>query len=503
MPVSFGSIPPNLRVPLFWAEFDASQAGYLASPSQAALLGHALTSSAAAHETPILVSGVDQAIALFGAGSMLADMVDVYRKNDGAGVLYCVVVPEPSGGATATGSVTFAGTAVSTGTIAVYVAGRRYAIAATPADTPATLATALVAAIAADPTAQVTATAGGSGVVTFNARHPGVSGDGINIALNLRGITGGEWTPTGLTVAVVAMAGGGGVVDCTKALAALADAEYDYVGVGFNDPATLDAIQLAFGEQSGRWAWNIELYGHAFTAKPDTAANLATFGETRNDPHCSVLGYPVASPSPSWEFCAALTAEAAVGLRADPARPLQTLPLVGLMYAPPGSRFTVADSQALLFAGIATTVAGVDGMPRIQRCVTTYQKNQYGQADPSWLDVQTPATLQYIVRTLRNAITTKFPRHKLANDGTRFGAGQAIVTPGVIRDELIAQYRTLEALGLCENMDAFKAALIVERDTVDPNRVNVLLPPDLVNQLRVLAMLVQFRLQFSDQALAA
>jgi phage tail sheath gpL-like len=40
----------------------------------------------------------------------------------------------------------------------------------------------------------------------------------------------------------------------------------------------------------------------------------------------------------------------------------------------------------------------------------------------------------------------------------------------------------------------------VERDVVDPNRVNVLLPPDLVNQLRIFAALVQFRLQFSTQA---
>jgi phage tail sheath gpL-like len=61
----------------------------------------------------------------------------------------------------------------------------------------------------------------------------------------------------------------------------------------------------------------------------------------------------------------------------------------------------------------------------------------------------------------------------------------------------------MESLGLVENMDAFKHYLIVERDLNDPNRINVLLPPDLVNQLRILAMLVQFRLQFSEAALAA
>jgi phage tail sheath gpL-like len=192
-----------------------------------------------------------------------------------------------------------------------------------------------------------------------------------------------------------------------------------------------------------------------------------------------------------------------VALRGDPARPLQTLPLNGITFAPAGKRFIVADRQALLYSGIATCSAYADGVARIERCITTYQKDGYGQADPSWLDVQTPATLQLIVRTLRNAILTKFPRCKLADNGTRFGPGQAIVTPNIIRAELVAQYAEMEYLGLVENTPAFAAALIVERNATDPNRVDVLFPPDLVNQLRVFAMLVQFRLQYPAPAATA
>jgi hypothetical protein len=50
--------------------------------------------------------------------------------------------------------------------------------------------------------------------------------------------------------------------------------------------------------------------------------------------------------------------------------------------------------------------------------------------------------------------------------------------------------------GLVENLVQFKAHLIVERDPNDPNRVNVLYPPDLINQLRIFAVLAQFRLQY-------
>ncbi|MDE2440503.1 MAG: phage tail protein, partial [Betaproteobacteria bacterium] len=89
---------------------------------------------------------------------------------------------------------------------------------------------------------------------------------------------------------------------------------------------------------------------------------------------------------------------------------------------------------------------------------------------------------------------------KLANDGTRFGAGQAIVTPSVIRGELMAEYSDMEELGLVENRTLFAKYLIVERDSSNPNRINVLLPPDLVNQLRIFALLNQFRLQYGANA---
>jgi phage tail sheath gpL-like len=46
-------------------------------------------------------------------------------------------------------------------------------------------------------------------------------------------------------------------------------------------------------------------------------------------------------------------------------------------------------------------------------------------------------------------------------------------------------------------MEAFRAHLIVQRNADDPNRLDVLFPPDLVNQLRIFAVLAQFRLQYA------
>lgn len=57
-----------------------------------------------------------------------------------------------------------------------------------------------------------------------------------------------------------------------------------------------------------------------------------------------------------------------------------------------------------------------------------------------------------------------------------------------------------EREGIVENAEAFNQYLIVERDPKNPNRLSVLFPPDLVNQLRVFALLYQFRLQYPDAA---
>lgn len=158
----------------------------------------------------------------------------------------------------------------------------------------------------------------------------------------------------------------------------------------------------------------------------------------------------------------------------------------------------MTERQTLLENGIATLTTTA-GSVMIERAVTTYQRNAYGDKDASYLDSETMHTSAYVLRQLKSLITSKYGRHKLASDGTRYGAGQAIVTPSVIRGELVALYRRLELAGIVENADLFKKYLIVERNADDPNRLDVLFPPDYVNQLRVFAVLNQFRLQYQEE----
>lgn len=198
-------------------------------------------------------------------------------------------------------------------------------------------------------------------------------------------------------------------------------------------------------------------------------------------------------------------AQAHRALMNDPARPLHTLPLVGMLPAISSQRFTKGEKNGLAFDGISVCKETEDGTCQIETSFSMYQKNTHGLDDNAFLKLQTLATLAYVLRSLRYRIVQKFPRHKLANDGTRYGPGQAIVTPKVAKAVIVAHYRELEYIGLVENAEAFAQNLIVERNESDPNRLDVLYPPDLVNQLDIFAVLAQFRLQYParlpDQAL--
>jgi len=295
------------------------------------------------------------------------------------------------------------------------------------------------------------------------------------------------------------MSGGTGAPELTDTLAAMGDEPFDFIGLPFSDSASLASMALEMNDSSGRWSYSRQLYGHVYTARVGTLSDLVAFGDTLNNQHITVAGYETAVQTAIDELVAMRTARNAVFIRNDPARPTQTGELTGALPAPAGSRFTLTEQQSLLTHGIATAYTE-GGTLRIQRDITTYKQNAFGVADNSYLDSETLHTSAYVIRRLKSIITSKYPRHKLANDGTRFGNGQAIVTPAVLKGEICACYRQLERAGIVENFELFKQYLVVERNATDSTRVDVLFPPDYVNQLRVFALLNQFRLQYSEEA---
>lgn len=488
MSMGFAQIPADLKVPLFHLEFDSSRAIAGVAQKRALIVGQPTTAVSGL----ALVASAEAASDLYGQGSSLARMIRAWRKNDGFGELWAYPVADDAGGTAGTKTITITGTPTAAGTLALYIGGVLLSIPVSATDTPTTIAAAIVAAVAAN--TRLPFTAGNSaGVVTLTARNKGTLANDVDVRVNLNGPGAGEALPAGIAVAIAAGVSGATDPALTGLAAALGDEEFEVILAPYAGSGQLNALRDLMDDVTGRWAWSRQVYGHAFAVKRDTASNLLTLGGGRNDQHVSLIGYEPTNPTSPDELAAAYAAQVFASVSADPARPLQTLRLVGALATPLGGRFSKSNQQSLLSAGIATVMYGADGSAMIQRAVTTYQKNPWGVTDRSYLDSETLFTLAEVVRRLRSAITTKFARSKLADDGTRFGAGQPIVTPKSIKAELVAQYAEMEAAGLVENAAGFAAATIVERDANDPSRVNVLYAPDLVNGLRIFAVLNQFR----------
>lgn len=495
MAISFDTIPGpgTLRLPGVYSEVDNSQAisGPQAIQFRRLVLGQMLATGTAEPLTLIRVTSPTQGDTLFGRGSMLAGMIRAALTQDSYTELQVMALEDDAAAAAATGTIVFGGAATAAGAINLLIAGRRVRVGVASGATPATVAAAVAAAINATPTnpdmdLPVTATVLTS-TVTITARNKGEAGNGIDIRLNY--YTGEETAP-GITAVVTGMSGGVANPDISDAMAALGDAWLQTWAMPYTDTANMVVLE---GELSDRFQWDREIEAHAFAAFDGTQGQLGTLGDSRNSPHLDIV-MATAEPMPAYEKAAESMAIAAYYLAIDPARPVQTLEYKWCLPAAEADRLTNEERNLLLFDGIATTYVDAGGIMRTERMITTYKTSANGASDASYLDVETLFTLMYIRHDWRDYVKRKYPRHKLANDGTRYGEGQAVVTPKVMKAEAVVKAREWEELALVENIDAFKANLISERNASDPNRLDMLLPPDLVNQLRIVANKIQFRL---------
>ena len=143
MTVSFNSIPSDLKVPLFYAEVDNSQANTATSAMPRLIVGQVNDDSVAPEIGKLtLVPSLSLAKSIGGVGSMLAEMYDTWRGIDAAGEVWCLQVK--ADGTKAAGKVAFTGTATAGGQINLYVAGQRVRATISSGATAAAAATAML-----------------------------------------------------------------------------------------------------------------------------------------------------------------------------------------------------------------------------------------------------------------------------------------------------------------------------------------------------------------------
>lgn len=497
--IGFNEIQSDNRIPLAQIEFDNSMAvvGTPAQHQTVLMFGQANLKDGKADgtgqlDTPVRITRDAQAVSLFGRGSMLAWMVKEFIAINPDTELYVIAQGAGTGNADA-GSLTLSGTATGDGVLSVYVGGRRYQVAVAGGQKGKALADRLAALINADRDAPFTA-------VSAAPAGADVGADASVVSLTARFISecaahdirlnyyDGETTPDGLTVVITSPAAKAANPDITRSVANMGERQYNYVVMPYKDQANLNVLST---ELLKRWGPVKMSDGAVWMAHTGTQGEITAFGESRNDFLFTCSAVPKA-PEPDYIWAASVCATCAPSLSTDPARPLQTLAVSSRLAPQSADRLTREERNLLLHGGIATvTVAAGDGV-QIERQVTMYRVNKYGDVDPGYLDIETIYTLSYLRYSLRTFVTQRFPRHKLADDGTPVAPGQPVVTPKIMSLQLIALGEEWVDQGLVENLDTFRKNLLVERNASDRNRLDVLCTPDLVNQFRFFAAQIRF-----------
>ena len=494
--ISFNEIPGSgeLRVPITYIEFDNSNAvtGTPQPRQRVLMFGQRATKEglpvgSAANDMPVRIYSAAQASAAFGAGSMLHLMCKAFLDGNRTAELWCI--PQGDGTGTATITVNLNGTATENGVLVTYVGGVRLPVSVLEGDTGAQIAESLTELINSMSDLPVTAnvvpdTADNTHAdVVLTPKFVGESK--LDVRWNYYS---SESLPGGINASATASTDSASNPSIAASVANMGEQQYKYIVMPYLDEPNLNLLRA---ELKDRWGPVNQADGFAVASYHGTLGDLTTFGLSRNDHLICCLGVP-STPQPNYVWSASLCAVAAASLTIDPARPLQTLTIPGLMPPALADRFTWSERNSLLFDGISTFTVNDGGEVQIERLITMYRTNSYGDPDPSYLDTNTIATLSYLRYSTRARITQKFPRHKLADDSTGVAPGQAVVTPSIIRAELLALFQEWEHGGLVEDFDAYKDELLVTRNASDRNRVDVLAGPNLINQFRVFAEQIRF-----------
>lgn len=508
MTISFNGIPTSIRTPGVYAEIDPSRAlqGLAQNPHVALIIAQKIAIGTAPLDTIKQITNDRVADGFFGPGSIAARMCNKFKENNPNTELHAMVLGSGIAGNAASAEFNFsepiAGDTISNDhTWYININGTDLDIAFTSNMSGQAMASAVASAINSTSTLPVVATVSG-GEVGLSAVNSGTLGNYISVMENYRGqeipscfsntdqglVTIGSGGVS--TSFYVSFAGGTVDPDLGDAWGVIAGEQYHYIITPYFDTANLVEIET---ELSSRFGPLEDLQGHGFTAVRESLAGLTSTGTARNSPHNTITGIEN-SPNTSEEWAAAFGAIAAWNLNNDPARPLHFLKLAGILPPPVVDRFERSERDVLLYDGIATTIVDTGGNVLIERAITTYQTNAAGLPDASFLDVNTLATLGELRYQFKVRMTNRFivPRFKLADDTFPVQPGQNIATPKTVKAEIVALFTTLQDVGLIENLEEFIDNLIVQRNLTDRNRIDVLLPPDLVNQFRVLAAKIQF-----------
>ena len=483
-------VPSNIIIPWVGMEFDASNAfsGSSTTPITGLIIGQKLAAGTGLVDTKYLVSRADEVAIHAGFGSQAHRMALKYFKNNNITTTYLIMQDDAATSTAAVQATTIAGTATKAGELDIYINGDRYAVPVAIDDTAAVIGALAVTVIEDNISASVVPTFL-TDTLTLTAKNKGINAGDMDVRLNYNS---GEAVPTGLTVTPGAVTPGTVDPDAADVIAAIGETWFNVIANPYIDNTNLNLIE-DFAEANDDIM--VQRDGYWYCAKRATRSEMITFGaDTANRNSRFVITVPsYMRMETTYELAAGLAGATADSLQNDIGQPLHRMTLSGFNVLSEDDLWTGTERNQLAVNGIAT-LTDSNGV-QTESTVTMYLKNSAGAPDVAYQYQNTCFILMDLRYSFVNWILSKYPRARLGNNADVVKSGIQIMTPSTGKAEAVAWFKVKERDGLVEDVDAFKAQLVTARDTNNVNRMNWLLPPDLMNQFIVGSVINQFQLQ--------
>ncbi|HLY95201.1 MAG TPA: phage tail sheath subtilisin-like domain-containing protein [Gaiellaceae bacterium] len=417
------------------------------------LVGQKLAAGSIASGVPVDLFRETDSENFFGPGSVLDAMAKAAFKAYPLVRMRAVAVDDPVG-AKATNTVTFVGTATGADGAELFVAGRRVAAQVSTGDTATVIAAALRDAVNAIVDLPVVATAA-AGVVTLTAQNKGVAPNDISVRADMLLGT------SGVTVAVgtAKMTGGAGAIDVTAALAAVAAVRHHDIALGVND-GTNAGVLSGFLDLQGDAEHSHGQVGIIAVATPASLASTTTLATTLDGVRMLVYWL---EGSESWFPTVAAAAAAVMSSEEDPAKPYNTLPLPGILPPPIASRPIRGEITSALANGVSPLVVVPGDQVAILRAVSTHTLDGGGHPDYSVFDIMTIQSFDYMRDNIEQMFSERYARSKWADDDPDGLLPPDVATPAKVKDDIIDVCRTLERLGILQQVEELKDEIVVNK----------------------------------------
>lgn len=394
----------------------------------------------------------------FGDGFPIDLAVRAARKANPRCQITAVAVDEEGGSTAAAVTVTFANNANADCACTITVGMRRVVFAVHNGDTPTVIATAARDAINADVTLGFTA-ARTNGVLTITWKTKGTSGNTVPVSATFSVKT--TLVATTITLGAVELAGGATDPEIDNALAACASQRFHLIVALFTDDTNGGHLKDYLKDKGGGEIGFGQLGIQVINSILSDATGLA---DALNAPRNMVYAIK-GCPAHFGEIAGAVAG--VMASETDPARPYNTLELVGITAPAVENRWIDSEQETLLTSGCAPLVVGPGDTVRIQRAVSTYTKNASNITDRSLLDVTTLQCLDAVRDDLTLMFTTRYGRSTWAEDDDESRLPASVARPKQIKQSILETMRVEESLGIVQKVEAHADDIIVEKVGAD------------------------------------